>query len=93
MIWDDWTPERSMEVTGSKEPLWKTAQLDNIPIGEIGDDHLLEIERMLIGRGGQDPKSREEMFINWYDIMRDEIEKRGLKMIQEDHPRLEMYKG
>ena len=88
MNWAEWTPEKSMAVTRRKEPAWQDAYGRRTPISNLTDDHLISIERMLIGRGGPDPASREEMFVNWYDVIRNEIDKRGLEMIQEDHPRL-----
>ncbi len=88
MNWAEWTPEISMAVTGRREPTWRDANLRRTPISNLTDDRLISIEHMLIGRGGPDPASREEMFVNWYDVIRNEIDKRGLEMIQEDHPRL-----
>lgn len=67
------------------DPQWLTSQCELIPLSQILDSHLLNIERLLLGRGRVDPSSRQNLFTRWYHIIRDEIERRGLEPIPEDH--------
>lgn len=50
----------------------------SIPLSEIEDSHLLNIERFLIGRGRMDAEVRKDLFTWWYQTIRDEIDRRGL---------------
>lgn len=68
------------------EPVWKTYEGEGIPLSQIEDSYLLNIERMLLGRGAEDWADREVLFANWYDIIRDEIERRGIKPLA-THPK------
>lgn len=68
---------------------WTTASGRELRLTEIADDHLQEIERFLLNRG-EFPLSRA-----WqdnprrritYNIIRDELERRGLPLLEGDHP-------
>lgn len=60
------------------EPVWETHEGEGIPLSEMENGHLLNIERMLLGRGATDWADREILFEEWYGIIRDEIDRRGL---------------
>ncbi len=70
------------------DPMWMTGNFSGrqlIPVSQLDDDHLLNIERMLVGRGRVDPSDREELFTKWYDVIRNEIDRRKLEIHPEDH--------
>lgn len=73
-----------------EDPEWLAADLIRIPLSQIEDYHLLNIERMLLGRGRANGRARQHLFSNWYDVIRNEVERRGLELLRDDHPQAKM---
>ena len=67
------------------DPLWLTAQMELIHISQMDNEHLQNLERMLLGRGRVDPSFRDRLFEFWYLCIRDEMDRRGLEPLHEDH--------
>ena len=64
--------------------IWHTHSGEVIPIVKMEDDHLLNTERMLLGRGAMDWSDREHLFTIHYQAIREEIDRRNLTPL-EDH--------
>lgn len=74
-----------MRVKGSDEPVWIDRNGTVFKLTEILDSHLRNIERWLLGRGAEDIPARKRLYDRgWYDIIRDELERRGLESL-DDH--------
>lgn len=88
--WLDWARWRRegqviMRVRNSGEPVWIDRTRQVYKLSEILDSHLQNIERWLLGRGAEDIAARKKLYdAGWYDIIRDEMERRGLEPL-EDH--------
>ncbi len=67
------------------DPIWLTSQMIPVRLSQMDNEHLQNLERMLLGRGRVDPPFRQVAFQRWYDIIRDEMDKRGMKPLQQDH--------
>lgn len=78
-------PWRDLQPVGD-DPVWLTANLRRVPLSKMDDEHLQKLERMLLGRGSADPRYRQVLFERWYDVVRNEVDRRRL-MLLEDHPR------
>ncbi len=76
-----------MLIPEGTDPLWLTADMRLVPVSQMDNEHLQNLERMLLGRGGVDPSFRQIGFVRWYDIIRDELDRRGVMPIDWDHPR------
>ncbi len=72
-------------MTTVTSPMWTTHDGRRIYLSEMEDTHLLNIERMLIGRGAEDWGDRDRLHGKWYQVIRREIDARDLKMLA-DHP-------
>jgi len=69
-----------------EDPEWLCGDGETyIPLSRIKDVHLQRIERWLLGRGATSPEVRKALFDNgWYQVVRDELERRGLLLLR-DH--------
>jgi hypothetical protein len=71
------------------EPVWIDRDGLRWRLSEITDHHLQSLERWLLGRGAEDIPARKKAYNEgWYTIIRDELERRGLKTL-EDHRAIE----
>ena len=66
------------------DPVWMMGDGELIFLSDIEDNHLLNIERFLIGDGTNYPVFRAQLHEWWYDTIRNEIERRGL-LLKSDH--------
>lgn len=86
-LWEAWSDPWTDNVPDSIDPIWIDGQRNKIPLSKIEDSHLLSIERMLLGRGAKDPSIRHPLHDNWYGVIRNEIDSRGLGLsMLPDHP-------
>lgn len=81
-----WVEARRLVETGHF--IWHSHGGDLWTIDRLEDDHLLNIERFLLGRGDlkiyDSHRRDEERWRRTYNTIRDEIDRRGLELKKED---------
>jgi len=86
--WGRWRRENNKNAimhTKDGEPVWIDRDRRVYRLSEIPDKHLKNIERWLLGRGAEDIPARKRAYdAGWYGIVRDELERRGLEVL-DDH--------
>ena len=77
-IWSDRANDKHLIRFNGTEPVWRTLDGQEIPLSQIDDRHLQNIERFLRGKGTLKVNARSPSIPHWQSVVLSEMVRRGL---------------
>ena len=81
MMWQELAADKRMLNFNGVEPVWRTMYGKLIPLSQIEDRHLRNIERFLRGEGNIPVNLASPRVIHWRSVILSEMLRRGLDAV------------